>query len=1420
MKAGGNGVYYVADLYCNSGKNTCGGWSIAVVYSNSALPARNLSVFNGFKAVCSSGTFTGGVGTQTVAIPLSGFATPKYGAVNAKVGVMGYEGDAGITGDQLLFNSSPMSDAQHSASNYWCSIISRSGSLVTTRSPSWTNNLGFDCSIVALANTNNAVLGNDATSATVSFYTNGDTYYPAMLTTAIDLYTPVIAAVKTTLDINGENVTPGDILEYTIGIKNTAGDDAINCVLTDPLPEQVSYVPGSIKIVNGPNAGDKTDAAGDDQAEFISGSNTLVIRLGNGATSGTGGTLLLGGSTTISFKVQVRSDIANGVQIKNQAQMDYNSMAHPEISITTASTVATVNNSKTIQGTVFEDVNYTGGAGRGPLTSGGASAIPPAPISYPTGAVGRNGVRVELYDAWGNFVKAVTTGTSVNAYGVANGDGVYDFTDVAPGDYAVRVVSNTVTSSRGGSNLVPVQTYRTEGAAGTVAVISGSSVKISGLVNPVTDRVGGENPALADAGPNLTNANLSTLITGSTTAQSITRLSIGVNDVLQADFGYNFDTIVNTNPGGQGSLDQFIKNANGLTGTDTAIFMIPNGSGSPGLNSSYNLFNGGGYASIAQTGTLTAATAPVIIDATTQPGWTGAAPVVEINGSGSGGAGLVITGGGSTIKGLAINRFTGAGLTLSGVGNNVITGNVIGADPSGGTALPNGTGIVISVSGNTIGGTAPAARNLVSGNTGAGIRLSGASATTNLIQGNYVGTTADGAGALGNGGSGILAENGAKTNTIGGSAAAANTVAHNGAGGVVVTGAASTGNTIQRNSIFANTGPGIDLGANGVTPNPNTGLPGGGANNGMDYPVFKTAVLVGSTLTVTGYVGSAEGQAAFANTTLEIFLADDSPADQNGQVIAGIGGSVPHGEGRTYLGTLTTGANGTFSATFNLPSLHSGDSITATATLSGNTSEFSPNAVVLGPGVTITGFVYNDANTNSQKETSENGTGLTLYAKLLGSGTGPALASAAVDSVTGAYSFSNVAAGTYSIVINGTNDLTVVTPAYPQGWVGTEFATGQRSNVVVANQNQSAPYNFGLTYAVTLSGIVFKDTGAGGGTANDGVLNGGETGLAGSQIRVTDSSGALVYGSATPGADGAFTVYLSSTIPNGTSLKVTETNPAGHLSTGASAGNTAGAYTRASDTLAFAFTQGTSYSGIQFGDVPEPTLDTEGQQTGLPGTVVFYPHTFQAGSAGSVVFSVTNQPNPAAVTGWAETVFNDLNGNGKFDTGEPLITGPVDVVAGQTLKLLVKEYIPTSAPYNALNRSTLSAGFSYTGANPPLSGTLSRADTTVVGENGAGLVLLKQVDKEAARPGEPLTYTIVYTNNSPEPLSNVVIYDSTPAFTTFVSSTWSTPLPASLTAVTPVAPAVGEKGAIRWTFTGQLQPAVTGTVSFQVMVVP
>ena len=529
----------------------------------------------------------------------------------------------------------------------------------------------------------------------------------------------------------------------------------------------------------------------------------------------------------------------------------------------------------------------------------------------------------------------------------------------------------------------------------------------------------------------------------------------------------------------------------------------------------------------------------------------------------------------------------------------------------------------------------------------------------------------------------------------------------------------------------------------------------------------------------------------------------------------------------TWVGTFTLPPGASRPLTFNVsvPGVSGSYTNRAVAHV-GNTQvdttlDASDNAPALAiftvRQLAVSGFVYHDLNRNSQKETSEAGTGLALFAKLVPAASpgGPALQAVVVTNSSGAFSFPGVTPGTYLIVIDNNNSVADVTPNIPAGWIGTEQPAFTRNNVLVT-ATDVVNQNFGLINGTMLTGRSFNDNGAAGGTANDGIINGGEVGLAGGQIRLTDAAGTTTYDSTVSGASGDFSLFVPSSLAPGAQLKVIEVNASGYLSTGGNPGNTGGTYDRATDAITFTYL-GTNYQALQFGNVAENNFLNDSQQTGLPGSFVLHSHTFVANSAGQLSFSMVGVPNPS-LSGWTPVMYLDANCNAQVEPTEQPIAAPLSVVAGQQICILIKDSIPLTAPFNAQHQITITAEFQYAGANPPLSRTFTRTALTIVGNpSSAGLTLAKSVDKQTALPGETLIYTITYSNNSSEPLNNIVVFDSTPAFTSFLSATAGA-LPANLSAVIISSPGVGNSGPIQWNFTGTLAPGQTSTVTFSVLV--
>ncbi|MFN2511684.1 MAG: carboxypeptidase regulatory-like domain-containing protein [Pyrinomonadaceae bacterium] len=309
---------------------------------------------------------------------------------------------------------------------------------------------------------------------------------------------------------------------------------------------------------------------------------------------------------------------------------------------------------------------------------------------------------------------------------------------------------------------------------------------------------------------------------------------------------------------------------------------------------------------------------------------------------------------GGTVAGARniISGNTNPGIVFNGSSGNLVQGNLIGTDVTGTIDLGNAqTGLQLISSGNNIiGGTTPAARNIVSGNNGAGFQIRQIGADGNLVQGNFIGTQIDGTSPLGNNLFGVTLESSANNNSIGGAAnRTGNTIAFNNDDGVAVFG--GTGNAVLSNSIFSNAQLGINLNfggdpANGVTPN-DSGDGDSGPNNVQNFPVL-TSVISGANTVVQGTLNSA------ANSTFTIQFFSNPACDASG-----------NGEGRTFLGstsmTTDAGGNGSFSA--GVPaSLTANQVVTATATdQSNNTSEFSVCAPVTLSSFSITGRIADGA---------------------------------------------------------------------------------------------------------------------------------------------------------------------------------------------------------------------------------------------------------------------------------------------------------------------------------------------------------------------------------------------------------------------------------------------------------------------------
>ena len=401
------------------------------------------------------------------------------------------------------------------------------------------------------------------------------------------------------------------------------------------------------------------------------------------------------------------------------------------------------------------------------------------------------------------------------------------------------------------------------------------------------------------------------------------------------------------------SLNGAIELANAHPGLDLISFDVP--------------AQGNAIPVISVRGAMPVVSGPVQIDGTTQPQGR-----VQLTTTDTGFTiGLVIEGGGSTVRGMAIYGFGEAALEIDS-DNNTVAGNFLGT-PDGLTPSPTQSeeGLIVGGSNNTIGGVHPADINVMSGNSDAGIEET--SGGDNLFQGNYIGVDVTGNVALPNGiglilnGSGSVLDGEDQRNVISGNQnlgidmrgtdetidsnvigqgagpsilpngedgqggggiyadAPHSTISHNfiadnnGFGIGVASGVAD----IVANRIVDNTDLGIDLNVDGVTSN-DAGDGDTGPNGLQNHPTLLTAVLQGFSTHVTGTLNS------LPNVQFGIDFFENDDCDPSG-----------FGEGLVRLdaNTLTTNGSGNVSFSLDLNSGHG--FLTATVQGPDGTSEFS-----------------------------------------------------------------------------------------------------------------------------------------------------------------------------------------------------------------------------------------------------------------------------------------------------------------------------------------------------------------------------------------------------------------------------------------------------------------------------------------------
>jgi len=332
IQSHGTGSYTIANVPSSTGsdiKNLDGGgyagWSIVIAYENASMSYYSVRIFDAFMWVQSQSA------AQTVTLTNLNAPNNTLSASDAYLSTFGWEGDANLAasgsnaaGDYLQINGNTYSDAVNPATNMWNGTISNNGVLVTTSNPNFKNQMGVDIDNINVGNAYG--ITPNATSATVTFGTEQDQYYPSVFAFSIKMKDPLVTINKTVFGSKAPTNTllPNETLTYTIAGQNTGQGNLSNAVVVDSLPAGVTYVPGSMQVYSySTNSWSRqTDAKDNDLAYSTvttGGVQYLTFYVGSGATGISGGTLGAGDQYLVQFLVTTSPDVNLMSTVSNTA---------------------------------------------------------------------------------------------------------------------------------------------------------------------------------------------------------------------------------------------------------------------------------------------------------------------------------------------------------------------------------------------------------------------------------------------------------------------------------------------------------------------------------------------------------------------------------------------------------------------------------------------------------------------------------------------------------------------------------------------------------------------------------------------------------------------------------------------------------------------------------------------------------------------------------------------------------------------------------------------------------------------------------------------------------------------------------------------------------------------------------------------
>ena len=382
--------------------------------------------------------------------------------------------------------------------------------------------------------------------------------------------------------------------------------------------------------------------------------------------------------------------------------------------------------------------------------------------------------------------------------------------------------------------------------------------------------------------------------------------------------------------------------------------------------------------------------------------------------------------------------------------------------------------------------------------------------------------------------------------------------------------------------------------------------------------------------------------------------------------------------------------------------------------------------------------------------------------------------------------------------------------------------------------DEQSPTIVNLAGALTVSGKVFEDNGVAA-IAHDGLAGGGEVPLSGVVVELRNSASSLID-SVTSNTDGSYSLSIPQALA-GESLQLIAV-PLQNFHSVSEAFVLNGAANKSDGEVTFVADLNTTTTVIDFGQVRTPQWLSDSIVENNPDTVVWHAHRYRSHSSGNLAFSYANMLSQPDNPGFSFVLYQDNNCNGVLDDGESVIPQSLSVDASSEVCVINKVYIPGNVANDDTFSTTIIATLAYSdqaGTGHGLISSLEVTDLTRAIASGEGVLVLDKTvqnltdsgaatTRNTAAPNDVLRYQIDFRNSGTGPVTEVLIADSTPAFSVLEQPVQCPMiLPDGIVNCEVAMPAPARNGAgyhgpVQWRFIGPLSAGAEGDVSFQIRI--